>query len=74
MQALYSNEIRKKGRKYVVRGFITADEYADLQQMNTIYKLKLDGNGYTKKIMQKIETLPVVEDNEYIKGVNYGTE
>lgn len=68
LQALYSNEIRKKGRKYILRGFLTVDEYADIEQMNTIYHEKLNGNGYTKNIMEKIEMLPIKKDNEIIKG------
>ena len=64
LRAIYSNEIRKKGRKYVDRGFITADEYADIEQMNNIYHEELDGNGYTKKIMSKVEQLPIKEIQE----------
>ena len=51
----------RSGRKYVDRGFITADEYADIEQMNNIYHEELDGNGYTKKIMSKVEQLPIKE-------------
>ena len=67
LRALYSNEIRKKGRKYVDRGYITADEYADIEQMNNIYHEQLNGNGYTKKIMGKVEQLPI-KDYKETKG------
>ena len=45
--------------KYLDRGYITADEYEDLN--NYLYKpyRELGGNGTAEKLMQEINKLPV---------------
>lgn len=53
--------------KYIIRGYITQDEYEDLvDYIYTPYK-KLGGNGTAEKMVQEVEKLPMIphrkEDN-----------
>lgn len=49
--------------KYIVRGYITQDEYEDLvDYIYTPYK-KLGGNGTAEKMVNEVEKLPIIPHN-----------
>ena len=47
------------GMKYIERGFITKDEYEDLQKFFYKPYTELGGNGMAERIMKEIGTLPI---------------
>lgn len=53
--------IISRGEEYINRGFITRDEYENLNDY--LYKpyLEMGGNGTAKKIMAEVEKLPIKE-------------
>ena len=54
---------------YIERGWITQDEYENLNDY--LYKpyFKMGGNGAAKRIMQEVDNLPI-RKTEYIKPIN----
>lgn len=60
--------IISRGESYLNRGYITRDEYENLNDY--LYKpyLEMGGNGTAKKIMSEVEKLPMREhENEKTK-------
>lgn len=45
--------------KYIVRGYITQDEYDDLNHIFAPYE-KAGGNGTAKKMVAEVEKLPIL--------------
>lgn len=69
LRILLSDRIKHLGKVYIARGYITIEEYEDLQRMNNVYKNNLAGNGFIKHIMQEVEKLPIKPDKtEMMKG------
>lgn len=47
-------------KRYIIRGYITQDEYEDLiDYIYTPYK-KLGGNGTAEKMVEEVEKLPMI--------------
>lgn len=51
--------VKKLGKEYIERGYITVEELEDLKAMHAIYHNDLKGNGFLDTIMDKVEKLPV---------------
>lgn len=60
---LLGMSIRQRCEQAIEKGKISSEELAQLQSMNTVYK-KLNGNGYIKVLMSKIESLTVFIDDD----------
>lgn len=58
--------IINRGEHYIARGYITKDEYENLNEY--LYKpyLEMGGNGTAKKIMSEIEKMPLKEIRPYV--------
>ena len=54
--------IKKLGRDYIKRGYITLDELKDITMMDEVYHAKLNGNGYISRIMAEVNKLPIKDD------------
>lgn len=66
LRILLSDRIKHLGKVYISRGYITIEEYEDLQRMNNVYHNNLSGNGFIKHVMQEVEKLPIKPDKEEI--------
>lgn len=51
------------GKEYIKRGYITADEYENLNQYLYEPYSRMGGNGSAKRIMQEIDRLPIKGDS-----------
>ncbi|QHJ73680.1 hypothetical protein [Butyrivibrio virus Bo-Finn] len=60
-------QIKKLANEYIERGYITLEEYEDLQRMNKVYHDSLNGNGYIKHCMELVDKLPTKAPTE-LKG------
>lgn len=70
---LAHDRIMTLGQTYIDRGYITMDEYDDLNKyLYTPYK-KLGGNGTAERMMTEIDRLPLCSlGNQIKKGENHG--
>ena len=61
------------GLSYIERGWITQDEYENLNDY--LYKpyAKMGANGSAKRVMQEVDKLPI-RKTEYIEPINNITE
>ena len=57
------------GMKYIERGYITSDEYENLNQYLYEPYVKLGGNGSAKRIMEEVNKLPI-HNSQYSPGGN----
>lgn len=64
------DRILNLGFKYIDRGWITQDEYENLNDY--LYKpySKMGGNGSAKRIMEEIRNLPIKSNNYKPEGNN----
>lgn len=61
---LAHDRIMTLGQRYISRGYITMDEYEDLNKyLYTPYK-KLGGNGTAERMMAEIDKLPLCSFND----------
>jgi hypothetical protein len=68
LMGLAQNKILTLGMKYIDRGWVTKDEYQDLQRYLYTPYLKLGGNGTAERIMHAVERLPFRgEDHELLE-------
>lgn len=51
-------------RKYIEKGYITADEYENLYVYLYEPYEKMGGNGSAKRLMEHVKKLPIREDND----------
>lgn len=67
---LAHDRIVNLGLSYIARGWITKDEYENLNDY--LYKTyeKLGGNGSAKRIMQEVDKLPIRKDRPNNKLVD----
>lgn len=56
---LAHDRILSLGMKYIQRGYITRDEYENINQYLYEPYSKLGGNGSAKKIMEELNKLPI---------------
>lgn len=56
---LAHDRILSLGMKYIQRGYITKDEYENINQYLYEPYSKLGGNGSAKKIMEELNKLPI---------------
>lgn len=59
MKMLLYDRIKQRGKEYISRGSITADELEDLTEMHRIYHFDLDGNGFLDTLMNNVQKLPI---------------
>lgn len=64
LRVLLCDRIKFLCNQYILRGYVTIEEYEDLQRMNNVYKLNLKGNGFVKHIMEEVEKLPIKPTEE----------
>ena len=52
-------EIKKLGKAYIDRGYITIEELEDIERMHSVYhdKNKLNGNGFLDNLMKAVRQL-----------------
>lgn len=64
LMGLGHDAILRKGGEYIHRGYITPEEYKDLDDY--LYKpyIKLNGNGSAERIMNEIKKLPSYQKEE----------
>lgn len=58
VRILLYDRIKHLGIKYITRGYITHDEYEDLELMHNVYHNSLNGNGFLDNIMEQVNRLP----------------
>lgn len=59
VRILMYNQIKKDGKAYLARGFISTEELEDLLAAHTVYHDVLKGNGFLDSLMEKVKRLPV---------------
>lgn len=52
------------GMEFIERGYITHDEYENLQEYLYLPYLALEGNGSAKRIMEEVSKLPIKKHYE----------
>ena len=52
-------QIKRDGKSYLERGYITAEELEDLISAHQVYHNVLKGNGFLDSLMGKVKQLPV---------------
>lgn len=52
-------QIKRDGKSYLERGYITAEELEDLISAHQVYHNVLKGNGFLDSLMEKVKQLPV---------------
>lgn len=63
IKSLLHNSLYKRCREAIAKGYITPDEYTNIQEMYDPYKL-LNGNGTIKKLVEgEVNRLPIREDD-----------
>lgn len=50
------------GKQYISRGWVTADEYENLNKYLYEPYIAIGGNGAAKHLMEKVQKLPIKED------------
>lgn len=53
------NQLVSHGRKYLNRGYITMDEYAEYESEYELYT-NLGGNGLARRIFEQVDELPMM--------------
>lgn len=53
------NQLVYQGRKYLKRGYITMDEYAEYESEYRVYS-DLGGNGLARRIFEQVDDLPML--------------
>lgn len=66
---LAHTEIMYLGKKYIKRGYITTDEYENLNLYLYGPYVKMGGNGTASKIMKEVDRLPMIDDLDEIKKI-----
>jgi len=59
LMGLAHDKIMYLGKKYITRGWITQDEYENLEKYLFGPYKKLGGNGTAERIMEEIDKLPI---------------
>ncbi len=59
---LAHDRIVQLGMQYIERGYITEDEYSDLNDYLFVPYEKIGGNGSAARIMKEVRTLPLKKD------------
>lgn len=59
LRLIMKNNIRVLCNEYLVKGYIYADELADLESMHRCYHDDLGGNGWLDSMMSSVRRLPV---------------
>lgn len=59
------DRIKHLAKSYIARGYITVEELEDLNRMHDVYHDpdKLDGNGFLKDLMNKVNTTLEIRAN-----------
>lgn len=52
-------QLVEQGRKYLKRGYITMDEYAEYEDHYKLYS-NLGGNGLARRIFEQVDDLPMM--------------
>ena len=52
-------QIKRDGKSYLERGYITAEELEDLISAHQVYHNVLKGNGFLDSLMEKVKQHPV---------------
>ena len=52
-------QIKRDGKAYLERGYISAEELEDLISAHQVYHNVLKGNGFLDSLMEKVKQLPV---------------
>ena len=60
LRGLAHDRIMSLGMKYIERGYITPDEYENLNDYLYVPYCGLHGNGSAAKIMDEVKRLPIV--------------
>lgn len=53
------NQLVTQGRKYLNRGYVTMDEYAEYESEYQVYS-DLGGNGLARRIFEQVDDLPMM--------------
>lgn len=61
LKGLGHDRIMDLGKKYIKRGYITADEYENLIDYLYIPYAELHGNGSAARIIEEVKRLPIHE-------------
>jgi hypothetical protein len=73
LMGLAHDTILQRGSLYLRRGYITNEEYNDLDMYLMKPYMNLGGNGMAERIMNEIKKLPVIEpENHFTKGQEDG--
>lgn len=56
------NQLVSQGHKYLKRGYITMDEYAEYEAEYKAYSV-LGGNGLARRIFKQVDDLPMMPNN-----------
>lgn len=61
IKILLYDRIKHLGKKYIERGYVTAEELEDLTTMHSIYHDPegLNGNGFLDALMNSVNKLPI---------------
>lgn len=59
LKGLGHDRIVELGMKYIIRGYITKDEYENLHDYLYVPYEKLNGNGSAKRVMDEVNKLPI---------------
>lgn len=66
---LAHDRILSQGTVYIKRGWITPDEYENLNDYLYLPYKKMGGNGTASKIMEEVKRLPTKPNNWEMKGI-----
>lgn len=61
LRMLLYDRIKEKGKSYISRGNIHAEELEDIIAMHKVYHDKLHGNGFLDELMIQVRHLPIIE-------------
>ena len=61
LRGLAHDRIMYLGMKYIEKGYITPDEFENLNDYLFVPYQQLGGNGSAAKIMEEVRNLPIVE-------------
>ncbi len=56
-RTLLYDRIKHLAKSYILRGWITVEEYEDLKNMHSVYHNALAGNGFLDNIMDDVDRL-----------------
>lgn len=76
LMGLAHDRLINQATKYIHRGYITHEEYDDIQEYLYLPYLHKGGNGTVEKIMAEVDKLPIkaVSDIYHMKADFYGLE